>query len=224
MNPVSQSIRFGWIAFGLTLFMANLAMSENDTLKLPPPNKTGEMTLEELLLRRRSRREFSDKQLSREQISQLLWAAQGITGESHGVKLRTAPSAGALYPIEVYVLTADGLYVYQPHVHSLTLLNQMDLRERLASAALGQRWVAEAPLSLVLSAVHERVTRKYGQRGIRYSLIEAGHIAQNVHLQAVALGLGSVPIGAFSDQEVSAVLDLPDNQQPLYIIPIGYLR
>ena len=224
MKIIADQLNIITLSFVLAVIMTRSAMSQPETIKLPGPATKGSFALEEAIYQRRSERNFLNKKLTLEQISQILWAAQGITGEINGVKVRTAPSAGALYPMEVYLLTDDGLYLYQPQDHSLKTLNNKDLRESLAVAAFGQQWVAEAPISLVLSAVHERITRKYGPRGERYSLIEAGHIAQNVHLQAVALGLGSVPIGAFSEEKVSDVLGLPENQEPLYLIPVGYPR
>ncbi|MFZ2356470.1 MAG: SagB/ThcOx family dehydrogenase, partial [Candidatus Omnitrophota bacterium] len=157
-----------------------------------------------------------------EQISQLLWAAQGITGKKGSVGFRASPSAGALYPMELYLLTKDGLYHYLVQGHQLEQLGQGDLRSSLADSALGQGSISQAPVTIVICAVYPRVTLKYGERGIRYTHIEAGHLAQNIHLQAAALNLGSVPIGAFDDTQVKKVLSLPEDQEPLYIIPVGY--
>lgn len=173
----------------------------------------------EALDRRRSCREFTDEPITEEALSQCLWAAQGRN--AHG--RRTAPSAGALYPVEVYALTADGVGRYDPAKHRLLSHIQRDLRERLASAALSQMFIAVAPLTIVLCAVFARVAVRYGKsRGERYTLIEIGHVAQNVLLQAEALGLGSVPVGAFNDSEVKALLELPADHVPLYLLPIGH--
>lgn len=197
-------------------------MAKEKEIILPQPITKGKVSLEEAIFKRRSQMEFQRKDLSLEQIGQLLWAAQGITAKRGGFNFRAAPSAGALYPLELYALTKDGLYHYIPEGHKLENLLDKDLRGDLADAALGQGSVASSALDIVICAVYERVTSKYGQRGVRYVHIEAGHAAQNIHLQAVALGLGSVPIGAFSDEGVQKTLGLPKDHEPLYIIPVGY--
>ena len=188
-------------------------------MKLPPPRTTGQVSVEEALERRRSRRRFSAKELDWAQVSQLLWSAQGVA-DRRG--LRTAPSAGATYPLEVYLVTSEGVQYYRPAAHELELTVEGDVRRQLRGACLDQRWIEEAPVSIVIAAVYDRTGRAYGQRAIRYVHMEAGHAAQNVHLQAVALGLGSVPIGAFRDEQVHKVLSLPDDHQPLYVISVGY--
>lgn len=185
---------------------------------LPGPRKRGTLSLEETLVRRRSERGFASTPLDREQIAQLLWAAQGVTEG----RLRTAPSAGALYPLEIYLVTGEGVYHYLPQSHELERIAEGDFLSQLSKAALGQEYVREAPISVVIAAVYQRAERRYGERAARYVWIEAGHVAQNIHLQAVAMGLGSVPVGAFDDRQVHRVLSLPENQMPLYIIPVGY--
>ena len=190
------------------------------SIPLPAAKTKGEMSLEEAIAKRRSIRAFSTRTLTMEQISQLAWAAQGITDSKR--MLRAAPSAGALYPLELYFVTSEGAFHYLPEDHSLAQLATADLRSPLAAAALGQNSVASAPLDVVIAAVYERTRKKYGNRAERYVHLEAGHAAQNLLLQATALGLAGVPVGAFDDEKVAAVLSLPDDQQPLYIIPIGY--
>jgi SagB-type dehydrogenase family enzyme len=180
------------------------------------------MSVEEALARRRSVRSFAARDLTEEQISQLAWAAQGVTEPRMG--LRTAPSAGALYPLEIYLVKKDGVFHYIPEGHELAQISSADVRGRLAEAALGQSSVREAPLDIVIAAVYERTSSKYGSRAERYVHIEAGHAAQNLHLQAVALGLASVPVGAFDDNAVSKTLGLPPEERPLYIIPVGNPR
>lgn len=177
--------------------------------------------MEEAIASRRSRRSFLSKTLTVEQISQLVWAAQGQDTQSG---YRTVPSAGATYPLELFVVTSDGLYHYLPAKHSLEQLSNKDLRASLASAAWGQEFVKAAPLTLVFAAQFSRTTGHYGQRGIRYVYMEAGRAAQNVHLQAEALGLGSVAVGAFDDTSVSTVLSLPDYLEPFYMVTVGYYR
>ena len=195
------------------------------TLKLPAPGLQSGVSLEEAFLKRRSIREYANLPLTIEEGSQLLWAAQGITGKEGGG--RTAPSAGALYPLEVYLVVgnirnlAPGVYRYRPENHELVMVRGGDLRAELAMAASEQVCVKEGAIDIVFTAVYERTTRKYGERGIRYVHIEAGHSAQNVCLQATALNLGAVTVGAFSDEQVRSILDIPQVEVPLYIIPVG---
>jgi SagB-type dehydrogenase family enzyme len=172
-------------------------------------------------------REFASAPLRLDDLAQLVWAAQGQTARSG---LRTAPSAGALYPLELFVVAgnvqdlAAGVYRYQPSPHRLALVAEGDRRQRLVEAALGQRWIGEAPAILVIAGVERRTTVKYGARGMRYVHMEAGHAAQNALLQAVALGLGATVVGAFSDAEVRTVTALRPDEQPLYLIPVGRPR
>jgi SagB-type dehydrogenase family enzyme len=163
-------------------------------------------------------RRFADRTLSWQEISQILWAAQGITG---GRKLRTAPSAGAIYPLEVYAVLEEGLFHYEPLRHSLRKCSADDLRSSLRQAALDQQFVEEAPLVLVVAGDYGKTASRYGDRAERYVILEAGHAAQNVLLQAVAMDLGGVPVGAFDDEEVRRVLELPAGLTPLYLIPLG---
>jgi SagB-type dehydrogenase family enzyme len=194
-------------------------------LRLPEPRLDGPLSVEAALLARRSVRDFRASRLVLDEVAQLLWATQGITAAG----LRTAPSAGALYPLEVALLAGDvsgltpGLYRYWPRSHALQPVYEGDLRARLAAAALGQSWIAEAACLVVLAAVYARSTRKYGPRGERYVHIEVGHVAQNVYLQARALALGTTMVGAFRDAEVRRLLDFAAEEAPLAILPIGRL-
>lgn len=193
-------------------------------LALPEPSIKSEASLEHCLLKRRSIRSYTNATLSLADISQLLWAAQGITAEGY---LRTAPSAGALYPLEMYLVAgnvagiAPGVYHYQPSRHELVLVKAGDFRRELARAALGQDCVASGTVTILFAAVYARTSAKYGQRATRYVHMEAGHAAQNVCLQATALGLGTVTIGAFVDDEVKRVVALPDTHDPIYMLPVG---
>lgn len=189
------------------------------TITLPKPNQNGSMSLEQAIAARRSRRDFLPQPLTLEQISQLTWAAQGQDASS---RYRTTPSAGATFPLELFVVTNDGLFHYLPARHSLEKLTGQDLRAELASAAWGQEFVEAAPLTLVFTAEFSKTTNRYGKRGVRYVYMEAGHAAQNVHLQAEVLGLGSVAVGAFDDSSVSRVLPLPKNLEPIYMVTVGY--
>jgi len=186
---------------------------------LPSPNVAGTTSLEETLARRRSVRSFSPRQLTAGEVGQLLWAAQGTTDEQGH---RTAPSAGASYPLELYALTAAGVFRYLPADHALRLVRAADARPELGAAALGQESVASAPLVLVITGVVARTAARYGSRAERYVWLEAGHAAQNVLLQAVALGLGAVPVGAFDDGRVREILGAPADEAPLYVIPVGH--
>lgn len=189
-------------------------------ITLPDPILKGDLSVEEAVSKRRSVRSFAPKDLTLQQISQLLWSAQGITDSSRG--FRSVPSAGALYPLEIYAVYSEGVFHYLPHSHQLERLSDKDARPNLAGAAWGQAAIKKAALDIVITAVYQRVTSKYGSRGTRYVDMEAGHCSQNIQLEAVCLGLASVGIGAFSDEEVSACLNLPKDHQPLYIIPVGY--
>ncbi|KPK42452.1 MAG: nitroreductase [Omnitrophica WOR_2 bacterium SM23_29] len=193
-------------------------------ITLPEPKYNSETSIEKALLERRSIRDYKDKALTLAEVSQLLWAAQGIT-DPRG--LRTAPSAGALYPLEVYIVAGNvielpkGVYKYDPHKHELVKTMEGDKQAELCKAALGQPWVKGAAAVLVFSVVYKRVTGRYGHRGIRYADMEVGHAAQNVHLQAVSLNLGTVVIGAFNDDGVKKIINMPKNETPLYIMPVG---
>jgi SagB-type dehydrogenase family enzyme len=187
-------------------------------VKLPPPKKKGTFSLEETLERRRSKRAYFPKRLSPEQVSQLLWAAQGVLQRGK----RTAPSAGGLYPIEIYLVAKRGIYHYVPQNHELEEKLEGDVLPQLCQAAAGHDFIREAPANIIIAADKRGMEGRYGRRAERYVFMEAGHVAQNIHLQAVALGLGSAPIGAFNDEQVHAVLRLPDEHWPLYIIPVGY--
>lgn len=204
----------------ITMALMVQSMDFGDVIRLPQPIVTGEASLEDTLAKRRSVREFISKQLTVEQISQLLWAAQGITEKRWG--LRTVPSAGALYPLETYVVFPSGVYHYNPHLHELKRTMEGDRRRDLQSAALGQGAVGNASAVFVFTAVYERMAVKYGDRTVQYVHMEAGHACQNLLLQATALSLGAVPIGAFYDERIADVLKLVKNEIPLYLVPVGY--
>jgi len=194
---------------------------------LPQPKLEGTMSLEQVLANRRSVRTFAAEPLEPAEIAQLLWAAQGITGRDK--RFRTAPSAGALHPLEVYVVAADvmdlkaGVYHYLPAKHSLELIAEGDLRNKVSEAALGQQAPARAPATILIAAVYSRCSAKYGARANRYVPMDAGHAAQNVLLQAVALNLGAVPMGAFDGDQLKTVVKLANDEEPLYIIPVGHV-
>ena len=204
------------------------------TYILPSPKIDGSISVEKALANRRSHRRFQDRELSAAQLSQILWAAYGVTAPNSGHSflrggLRTAPSAGALYPFEIYVAIgkvegiAPGVYQYVSQEHKLIMTIDKDIRAELCDAALGQDMVREAPATVVYSAIFSRMTNKYGERGReRYVCMDLGHSAQNIYLQAEALHLGTCAIGAFIDSKISQVLQLPEIEEPLYLMPIGY--
>jgi SagB-type dehydrogenase family enzyme len=187
-------------------------------IDLPEPSPSGRV-LEDVLAQRRSVRNYTNEPIRQSDLSTLLWAAQGVTSPEGA---RTAPSAGALYPLEIYVAGADGVFRYVPDGHRLEEHVRADVRAALSDAALAQEAVARAPIVVVIAAVYARTEQKYGERAERYVELEAGHAAQNLLLEAVALGLGAVPIGAFRDAEVQQVLGLPGDREPLYLIPVGH--
>lgn len=199
-------------------------VGEPAAIRLPEPRRSSEVSVEQSLLSRRSVRTYKDAPLAMSEIGQLLWAAQGITGSG---RFRTAPSAGALYPLETYVVAgrvdglAPGVYKYSPGRHELIPVTAGDLRNELADAGLGQESIEDGAIDIVFAVIYRRTTKKYGDRGVRYVHMEAGHAAQNVCLQATAMGLGTVTIGAFRDDAVKRILKMPDEEAPLYILPVG---
>jgi SagB-type dehydrogenase family enzyme len=204
-------------------------------IKLPSPQLKGKVSLEETILRRRSVRRYRREPLDLPQLSQILWSAQGITG-TRG--FRAAPSAGATYPLEIFVVVGKqgvtvseakqapeelqaGIYHYEADSHSLSLHKPADLRPDLARATLNQKFIIDAPVDIVICALYHRTSYRYGRRGERYVHIEVGHAGENIHLQAVALGLATVEVGAFDDEEVRKVLGVDEQIKPLYIMPVG---
>lgn len=179
------------------------------------------------MLERRSVRDYTDEPLTLQEVSQLLWAAQGITGRRG---FRTSPSAGATYPLEIYLVAGNvegidqGMYRYVPDRHAIVKLLDGDLRSQLSEAALGQECVRRGAIDIVFTAVYGRTTWRYGGRGIRYVHMEIGHAAQNIYLQATALNLGTVAVGAFYDDRVKRILSLAEEEEPLYIMPVGRRR
>ncbi len=203
---------------------ATVRFARGESIALPTPRLKGSLSVEEALRARRSVRHYRAQPLTLAEVGQLLWAAQGVTGPRGE---RTAPSAGALYPLEVYLAAsqvdglAPGSYHYRPQAHVLELVSAGDRRLELYHAALDQDAVRQAPAVVVMVAVFRRTTVKYGSRGVGYVYAEAGAAAQNVYLQAQALGLGTVYIGAFRDEAVQAALSLPAEEQPLVLLPVG---
>lgn len=208
-----------------------------ETVKLPEPELKGNVSIEETISERRSIRKYKDKPLTLKEVSQILWAAYGITKPVDGGPeflrggLRAAPSAGALYPLDIYIVVghvtglAAGVYLYDSENHSLQKINDKDKREKLSEACYGTYMVQNAPAVLVYSAIFERTTSKYGQRGRdRYVCMDLGHSAENVYLQAGALSIGTCAVGAFRDLSVKQTINMTKKEEPLYIMPIGKIK
>lgn len=219
----------------LLLVSCNLQEENNEVnrddmkeITLPEPEITGEVPLEETLEQRRSVRDYTNTPVSLEEIGQLAWAAQGITEEMSGY--RTAPSAGATYPIELYFLltgvenVSDGVYHYQIGEHTLVKTIDGDQRFSLFDVALQQDAITNAPVVMVITGVLARTEQRYGGRARRYMYMEAGHVSQNIYLQSVPLNLGTVCIGAFDDDGVANVINLDEGEYPLYIMPVGKVK
>jgi SagB-type dehydrogenase family enzyme len=222
-----RAVLLGVFIVGIAASGVGMGQDAAERVKLPAPSVKGSMTVEEALKQRRSVREFSAVALDLSEVAQLLWAAQGVTGaDGH----RTAPSAGALYPLELYLVAGNvaglpaGLYRYRPATHELVRAIRGDLRTELAAAARGQESVRTAPAVLAIAGVDQRSAVKYVERSRRYVRIEVGHAAQNVYLQAQARGLATVMVGAFDDKRVQQLLALPADQTPLALMPVGRPR
>lgn len=195
------------------------------TIDLPEPELKSATSVEEALESRRSVRSYKDEPVTKAEVSQLLWAAQGITDRG---RFRTAPSAGATYPLNVYVVAGNnvegleaGVYKYNISDHKLELIENGDKRPELMKASLRQSSVGNAPFSIIITGIYGRTTGRYGERGKLYTHIEVGHAAQNVALQCRSLGLGTVYIGAFSPDDVADVIDADSNEIPFAVLPVG---
>ena len=201
--------------------------SENSVIKLPEPRFDSETSVEKAMKNRKSRRNYIDSPLNLQEVSQILWSAQGITRQGF---YRTVPSAGALYPLEIYVFVgnvtnlSNGIYKYKPQSNELLKVADGDKRYELSVSALDQDFLEKASIDLLFCAVYERVTGKYGKRGIMYVTMEAGHASQNVYLQAEALGLGTVAVGAFEEDKVKKIFKLEKDEEPIYIMPVGRVK
>ena len=208
-------------------FKNNMDTGQPISIPLPSPSQKGNIPLEEAIARRRSIRDFSTRVISLSQLSQILWAAQGITSATG--RYRSIPSAGATYPLEIFIACGincveevnDGIYRYNINSHSLTSHHKGDVRLELGRAALDQGFIYQAPVDIIICADYERTLIRYGARGERYVHIEVGHAGQDIYLQATALGLATVAIGAFDDEQVREVLQLDSQYKPLYIMPVG---
>lgn len=222
MNPF-----WGGAMIMVSLFFASVPGQAAEAIKLPQPSSQGPMSVEEALSRRRTVRQFANRELDLAQVSQLLWGTDGIS-DPRG--LRTAPSAGATYPLELYLVVGErgvkgltpGVYHYRPGHHTLKLTQKGDLRAAVAQASLHQTWMAEAPVMVVFAAEYRRCMARYGERGIRYTHMEVGHAGQNLFLQAEALGLACGIVGAFQDRTLQKILQLPSSHEPLLVMPVGY--
>lgn len=216
------------LLFPLASVLPNSAWGE---VKLPKPSLTGVMSVEAAMVAKKSVRSFSSTPLKLSQISQLLWSANGNVPYDavSGATTKVIPSAGGLYPLEIFLLSGkdtvtglpEGAYQYKPATNSLETISSGDIRASLAQAALGQMWLARAPAIIVIAAAFGRTTSKYGNRGIQYVFMEAGNSNQNLYLQAAALGLRAGTVGAFNDDQVAQATKLPQGISPLLIVAVG---
>jgi SagB-type dehydrogenase family enzyme len=224
-------LRLSSLLSGVILFTPFLnSVSKAAGISLPRPADKGTVTVEEALKARRSHRSFSTRPLTLGQFSQILWAAYGVSGKSFGHHLKTAPSAGALYPMDIYAvlgargvegLTA-GVYHYVPEDHHVECIQGGDLRASLAENSLRQMWMARAPVVIVITGEYARSSGKYGRRGVTYTHIEAGHVGQNIFLQAEALGLKAGIVGAFDNEGIIKAIGIPAQHDPLLVMPVGF--
>jgi SagB-type dehydrogenase family enzyme len=215
----------------LILFSVNaggLARAESNKIELPSPKHAGGISVEEAIYKRKSIRDYAETPLSLEEVSQVLWAAGGMTVDGITGPTRAYASAGGRYPLEIYLVVGKvdsltpGIYRYDWADHSITLLKKGDFRADLARASSGQRMIAQAPFTVVITTTPKKAEDRYGKRGIeRYVYLDAGHLGQNVHLQAESLGLGTVMVGAYTDSEVAGILGVK-GEVPVYVMPIGY--
>jgi SagB-type dehydrogenase family enzyme len=222
-----------WIGLLLPFILAMSLLgvrTGHASILLPKPSFDGKVSVEKAIKDRRTIRNFKDRILFLAHLSQLLWAAQGITDTAESK--RAAPSGGALYPLDIYIVIGEngvekidaGVYHYLPKEHSISLISKGDRRKEISLASLSQMWMAKAPIIFIITAEYKRITGKYGERGIRYALIEVGYVGQNLFLQAEGLGLGAGIVGAFNDLEVSRVVGLPPKHEPLLLMPVGYKK
>jgi SagB-type dehydrogenase family enzyme len=214
------------MVLGITLFHPSGGQG-GEVIKLPAPVKTGGMPLVEALGVRRTVRRFASRPVDLGRISQLLWGADGAS-DHRG--LRTSPSAGATYPLDLYLVVGErgvkelpaGVYHYQVAAHALTPVAPGDARDAVARASLHQSWMAEAPVMVVITGEYRRCAARYGERGVRYTHMEAGNVSQNLFLAAEALGLGAGIVGAFEDKTLTQAAKLPPAHEPLLVMPVGY--
>jgi SagB-type dehydrogenase family enzyme len=230
-KPVHLQIRLRGLVPGLAmLILFSSSAGYAGDLSLPSPARKGTVSVEEALSSRRTHRSFQGRALTLKHFSQMLWAAYGVTAVSSGRQLKTAPSAGATYPIDIYAVVCEGgveslgpgVYHYRPESHSVRLVTSGDVRTQVAAACLRQMWMAPAPLLLVITGEYARCSAKYGPRGVSYTQIEAGHVGQNVFLQAEALFLKVGIVGAFEKEDLGKALHTPAAHEPLLVMPVGY--
>ncbi|OGV44826.1 MAG: nitroreductase [Lentisphaerae bacterium GWF2_57_35] len=196
-----------------------------NTIKLPEPNHDSKISVETALYKRRSIRDLKSTPLHLKEISMLLWAAQGVTALGG---YRTTPSAGAMFPLEAYLVVgnvddlAAGVYHYNPREHQIAKVDEHDRRAELSEASLDQTWMQNGAVMIVLTGIKERTTATFGNHWSSFVLMEAGHAAQNVYLQSFALGLGMTAVGSFDEKKVKSILKLKEGEAPLYLMPIGH--
>ncbi|MEW6111957.1 MAG: SagB/ThcOx family dehydrogenase [Thermodesulfobacteriota bacterium] len=229
---ISNKSRYRIVIGALALsFACSPALSAQNEVRLPKPDLKGSVSVAQALAKKKTVRQYKGTPLTLQQVSQLLWVANGDVPRDamSGATFKVMPSAGGLYPLEVFLVVGQGgvaevpagVYQYNPRKNALELTTQGDKRSLLANAALGQMWLARAPALVVIGAIFERTTMKYGSRGVNYVMMEAGSSNQNIYLQAESLGISAGGVGAFDDARVASVLGLPSSVKPLMIVAVG---
>lgn len=220
---MKSSLRCFILSIAFVLSLKEISMSD-EIISLPKILPRKGLSVEEAINLRVSIRSFKPKSLTTDEISRLLWASYGYKTDAVTSASRTIPSAGALYPMEILLFSQDGVFHYIPEKHVLRTLNKQDNRNLLQKASYGQSPLKEAPITIAIACIYERITHKYVERGIQYAYYEAGHIAQNILLEAAFLELGGVPIGAFDGKIIQKYLSLPADWDIIYLLPIGKPR
>ena len=227
LHMLKYCLLAAWLAAPLAVGCRseNQPGKEETMITLPKPKLKSDCSLEEAIQSRRSVRSYAKDSLALNELGQLLWAAQGITDS--GRQLRSAPSAGATYPLHLYAVVdkveglEPGLYLYHPEQHAISLVQAGDIKAAIGKQAARQSAIQQAPLTLAFCAQLSRISPRYGDRSERYTYLEIGHAAENVHLQCESLGLGTVCVGSFDDAALKAALGLPPGVDPHYLMPVG---
>jgi SagB-type dehydrogenase family enzyme len=226
LNYLITAVIFAFVIVAFVIYIRS-DFRKDEKITLPAPSFDGKISVEKAIKSRRSIRLYKQEPIAFTQVSQLLWAAQGITGDDG---FRTAPSAGATYPLEIYLVAGkitdltSGVYKYLNKDHALARISDGDNRTELSDAALSQEWIAQAPMAIVICGIYERTSKKYGENAPKYVHMEVGCAAQNVYLQATALGLGTTFVGAVQEGKIASILHLDKNEHALCILPVGVIN
>lgn len=230
MTVLKVMIIFVMVSFlsGWSAFAQPAEKPGKNIIALPAPSTTGTLTVEKAIFNRKSVRDYKKEALTLQEVSQLLWAAGGATVDGVTGPTRAYASAGGIYPLEIYLVAGkvtgleSGVYHYIWDKHSLELVKKGDVRGELSKAAYDQVVILNAPASIVVTAIYSKTTQKYGSKGAtNYVPMDTGHLGENVHLEAESLGLGTVMLGAFVEDRVSAAIGVKGEEVPMYVMPVG---